>query len=469
LVAPLRPDTDSIVANGLPSQEGGALGGNLAQDAGAPDGVSRDSAPSPTANFIALAAAGRNPTDITLPTAGSQAGGSGGDEEEDAVASSSGTTTVTAGSSGSSGSAANSSESTTAEPSGGTVEVDGETGGSGGSGQAASGSHEAGAVFAYIASTRTPPPASLNENATTFDPLTIPRCMACHGTGVSTGQTKVWELPVSYQWSIMRATGTYNPYQAQAAIDQARALKVQVEGELRAVGGAAAMGVGAGMSSTGVGAAAGVPLAAWGADQVYTGLQEVATGERQTSLGGQAIQAQTGTGTGGQILTGAYDIVPGLAATAYALRPGALSGPESGAAGATGGFNPASANSGGDGLGLMAGRQVKVTPKGIDLVSKHLATFESVPGEFSQNTAMVQRLQAAMEGGQTVSGADAVFYTHEAAEATMMARGMSYEAAHAAALAKYKVSPFSVYHPEVIRALPDQFNNNWRAFWGITQ
>ncbi len=73
-----------------------------------------------------------------------------------------------------------------------------------------------------------------------------------------------------------------------------------------------------------------------------------------------------------------------------------------------------------------------------------------------------------MASGQRVTGADAIFYTHEAAEATKMARGLSYEPAHAAALQKYGVSPYSVYHPDVIRAMPEQFNSNWYNFWGIT-
>ena len=44
----------------------------------ASDGVSRSGPPAPTATLIALAAAGRNPTDITIPTIGSE--GSGDDE-----------------------------------------------------------------------------------------------------------------------------------------------------------------------------------------------------------------------------------------------------------------------------------------------------------------------------------------------------------------------------------------------------
>ena len=63
--------------------------------------------------------------------------------------------------------------------------------------------------------------------------------------------------------------------------------------------------------------------------------------------------------------------------------------------------------------------------------------------------------------------AAANFYTHELLEAGHMASGMSYEAAHAAALEQAGVSPFSLYHPEVIRQFPAEFNNAWRAFWGL--
>ena len=68
----IDPSTNDMTPNGLPSQEATALG-NMADNSGRPDGVSRSAPPSPTATLIALAAAGRNPTDITLPTAGSQA------------------------------------------------------------------------------------------------------------------------------------------------------------------------------------------------------------------------------------------------------------------------------------------------------------------------------------------------------------------------------------------------------------
>jgi filamentous hemagglutinin len=48
-----------------------------------------------------------------------------------------------------------------------------------------------------------------------------------------------------------------------------------------------------------------------------------------------------------------------------------------------------------------------------------------------------------------------------------MAQGMSYDAAHAAALERAGASPFSLYHPDVIQQFPQYFNNAWRAFWGL--
>jgi filamentous hemagglutinin len=49
----------------------------------------------------------------------------------------------------------------------------------------------------------------------------------------------------------------------------------------------------------------------------------------------------------------------------------------------------------------------------------------------------------------------------------MMQQGLSYDAAHAAALQKYGVSNFSLYAPEVIKMHPTMFNGNWRAFRGL--
>ena len=78
------PSTNGMTAHGLPAEKATALH-NLAQNAGPDDGVSHTSTVLPTSVLVTLAAGGRNPTDITIPT---QAGteGSSGEEEEDAAA-----------------------------------------------------------------------------------------------------------------------------------------------------------------------------------------------------------------------------------------------------------------------------------------------------------------------------------------------------------------------------------------------
>lgn len=53
----------------------------------------------------------------------------------------------------------------------------------------------------------------------------------------------------------------------------------------------------------------------------------------------------------------------------------------------------------------------------------------------------------------------------------LMASGMdfntAYETAHQAALQEYGASPYSLYHPDVIQSMPEEFNDAWYQFWGI--
>lgn len=84
---------------------------------------------------------------------------------------------------------------------------------------------------------------------------------------------------------------------------------------------------------------------------------------------------------------------------------------------------------------------------------------------FPENAAMVQRLRSTLSNGGRITGADASFYLHEVYESTLMKRGILYDAAHSAALNRYGVSAYSVYHPDVIIAFPDAFNANWMDFW----
>ena len=118
----------------------------------------------------------------------------------------------------------------------------------------------------------------------------------------------------------------------------------------------------------------------------------------------------------------------------------------------------------GKGLGKLEGLEIKVTDEGLDIVKKHITEngFEAY-----ENTAMIQRLTDSMNAGQKVSGADASYYMHELREATFMKDGMLYESAHSAALEYYNVSPFSVYHPDVIKIDPSAWGRPWFEFWGI--
>lgn len=71
-------------------------------------------------------------------------------------------------------------------------------------------------------------------------------------------------------------------------------------------------------------------------------------------------------------------------------------------------------------LGNLAHQTDFIEVEKLRLVEQHLAQFEEFPGEFPQNWAMFNRLKT-----------------------------------------------FSLYHPDVIEAFPDQFNKNWFNAWGI--
>ena len=87
------PSTNGMTAHGLPLEKATALH-NLAQNDGPDDSVSHTSTSQPTTVLVTLAALGRNPTDITIPTqAGSE--GSGGDDDDDAETGDGGATTGT--------------------------------------------------------------------------------------------------------------------------------------------------------------------------------------------------------------------------------------------------------------------------------------------------------------------------------------------------------------------------------------
>ncbi|MCT7975132.1 hypothetical protein [Laspinema olomoucense] len=118
-------------------------------------------------------------------------------------------------------------------------------------------------------------------------------------------------------------------------------------------------------------------------------------------------------------------------------------------------------------LGNLAGLTDFIEAEKLKIVEQHLAQFEEFPGEFPQNRAMLNRLNTALIEGRQISGADLSFYYHELKEEELMTKGLSYEEAHTTALQFYRVSPFSLYHPEVIQKFPDEFNKNWLNAWRI--
>ena len=121
----------------------------------------------------------------------------------------------------------------------------------------------------------------------------------------------------------------------------------------------------------------------------------------------------------------------------------------------------------GERLGVLAGRELRVSARGIGIVEEHLSQPAFLEGGtmYPHNAAMIERVRDALDSGIRIHGADASFYMHEVHEATLMARGVPYDAAHAQALAKYRVSPFSVYHAEVVRRFASYFNSEWLRFW----
>jgi hypothetical protein len=78
---------------------------------------------------------------------------------------------------------------------------------------------------------------------------------------------------------------------------------------------------------------------------------------------------------------------------------------------------------------------------------------------------MLARIRGAAAGGRPLSTADQNFLTHELTEAELMEGGMGYSEAHGIAGGTHPT--FGNYDPEVIKQVPELFNQNWRDFWGI--
>lgn len=78
---------------------------------------------------------------------------------------------------------------------------------------------------------------------------------------------------------------------------------------------------------------------------------------------------------------------------------------------------------------------------------------------------LINRIKAALKNGEKITGEDASYYMHGLKESTLMSKRLSYEEAHVVALETYQVSPFSVYHPEVIQQNPRAWGKPWFKFW----
>lgn len=111
--------------------------------------------------------------------------------------------------------------------------------------------------------------------------------------------------------------------------------------------------------------------------------------------------------------------------------------------------------------------------QGIDTIKQHLTRAELTDQygtalDDPPNRAMVDRLQNAVSNGcDCIDGQDANFYLHELYENALMNQGIGYNEAHGRALSNYGVTEYDLYHPDVIQAYPQHFNDSWFDYHGI--
>jgi hypothetical protein len=99
----------------------------------------------------------------------------------------------------------------------------------------------------------------------------------------------------------------------------------------------------------------------------------------------------------------------------------------------------------------------------LSIVQGHLAAIDSLTPE---NQAMLERIRAAEAAGRVPTVAEQNFLRHELVEDELMHGGFSQDGAHL--LAGLTHPTFANYDPEVIKAFPEIFNDEWRAYWGIS-
>jgi RHS repeat-associated protein len=122
--------------------------------------------------------------------------------------------------------------------------------------------------------------------------------------------------------------------------------------------------------------------------------------------------------------------------------------------------------------GITTERSALASEKGLNIVKDHLSKFGADEG----NAGMIQRLENALANGERITGADRNFYMHELKENTVMNGLMkkgatfddAYEVAHPGAIQWDKVSPFELYHPEIIQKCGTQcFGPGFFKYWGL--
>ena len=109
-------------------------------------------------------------------------------------------------------------------------------------------------------------------------------------------QTETFSDPFGsgVQNKLFEYNNTYKALDHANRIDTKYAVTTRAGGVVQAVGGVATMAVGTGLCETGSGCVAGVPVAAYGADNTYTGGRVILTGKNQNTLGGQLLSQVTG-------------------------------------------------------------------------------------------------------------------------------------------------------------------------------
>ncbi|PRI36282.1 Filamentous hemagglutinin [Haemophilus influenzae] len=109
-------------------------------------------------------------------------------------------------------------------------------------------------------------------------------------------QTETFSDPFGsgVQNKLFEYNNTYKALDHANRIDTKYAVTTRAGGVVQTVGGVAAMAVGTGLCETGIGCVAGVPVAAYGADNTYTGGRVILTGKNQNTLGGQLLSQVTG-------------------------------------------------------------------------------------------------------------------------------------------------------------------------------